>query len=221
MRTRTAVRTLALSALLGALACGGEPEQAEPAGPGPLVPFPAATGPRDVAVLTIAGMGELRLELVPELAPSNVENFVQLASEGFYDGTTFHRVVPGFMIQGGDPNSRDRDPRNDGLGGPAHKVPDEFGETSFVRGTVAMANIGYPDSAGSQFFVVLEDNRELDGDFSILGRVTSGMEVADAIAAVPRDQYGRHGPPDRPMENVVIESIRIEPGGGDAATGGP
>ena len=196
-----------------ALGCGSDeapeppPETARPAR---VVPPPPAQGPRPVAILSVESFGEIRLELIPEIAPATVENFIKLASEKFYDGTTFHRVIPGFMIQGGDPNSRNRDPRDDGKGGPGFRIEDEFSEVSHARGMVSMANTGRPRSGGCQFFIVVADTPHLDGKYSLFGRVIEGMEVADRIAAVERDVYGRHGPKDRPLENVVIGSIRIE-----------
>jgi cyclophilin family peptidyl-prolyl cis-trans isomerase len=174
------------------------------------VPPPPPQGPRPVAVITVENFGEIRVELIPELAPKTVENFIKLAGEKFYDGTTFHRVIPEFMIQGGDPNTKNRDPRDDGVGGPGYKIDDEFSEVSHVRGMVSMANTGAPRSGGSQFFIMVEDKTHLDGGYSLFGRVLEGMDVADRIANVQRDVYGRHGPNDRPLENVVIASIRIE-----------
>ena len=196
-----------------ALGCGSDeaseppPETLQPAR---IVALPPAQAPRPVAILTIERLGEIRIELLRELAPATVENFIKLASEKFYDGTTFHRVIPGFMIQGGDPNSRNRDPRDDGKGGPGYTIEDEFSEVSHVRGMVSMANTGRPRSGGCQFFIVVADTPHLDGAYSLFGRVIEGMEVADRIVAVERDLYGRHGPKDRPLENVVITSIRIE-----------
>jgi peptidyl-prolyl cis-trans isomerase B (cyclophilin B) len=163
-----------------------------------------------VAILSIENFGEIRIELIPEIAPATVENFVKLASEKFYDGTTFHRVIPGFMIQGGDPNTKNRDPRDDGRGGPGYKIDDEFSEVSHTRGMVSMANTGRPNSGSCQFFIVVSDSPHLDGNYSLFGRVIEGMEVVDRIVAVERDLYGRYGPTDRPLENVVITSIRIE-----------
>ncbi len=186
----------------------------ETAGSAPVVPPPPAQAPRPVAILSVENFGEIRFELIPEIAPATVENFIKLASEKFYDGTTFHRVIPGFMIQGGDPNTRNRDPRDDGRGDPGYKIEDEFSEVSHTRGMVSMANTGRPKSGGCQFFIVVADTPHLDGNYSLFGRVIEGMEVADRIAAVERDVYGRHGPKDRPLENVVIASIRIE--GGEA-----
>jgi peptidyl-prolyl cis-trans isomerase B (cyclophilin B) len=180
----------------------------ETAGPADVIPPPQ--GPRPVAVISVESFGEIRLELLPELAPVTVENFVKLAGEKFYDGTTFHRVIPDFMIQGGCPNTKNRDPRDDGQGGPGYTIEDEFSDVSHTRGMVSMANTGKPKSGGSQFFIVVKDSPHLDGKYSLFGRVLEGMEVADRITAVERDVYGRHGPQDRPIENVVIESIRIE-----------
>lgn len=177
------------------------------------VPVPEAKGPRDVAVIDVAGFGEIHVELLPELAPRTVAHFESLVREGFYDGTTFHRVVPGFVVQGGDPRTRDRDPRNDGTGGREQAIQLERSEVSFARGMVAMANRRTASSSGPQFFITLADQPDLDGDYALFGRVVSGMEVVDAIARTPIDKYGRHGPQDRPLEDVVMK-VRIEEGAG-------
>ena len=153
--------------------------------------------------------GTIAIELMPELAPATVAHVIALAKEGFYDGTTFHRVIPGFMIQGGDPNSRDRDPNNDGMGISDTRLNDEFGPAPFVRGVVGMGNTGRPNSSGSQFFIMHADNRSLDGRYTVIGRVVSGMDVVDAITRVPIDRIGRWGPKDRPMENVVMKRVGI------------
>ena len=153
--------------------------------------------------------GRIEIELMPELAPNSVAHVLTLAREGFYDGTTFHRVIPGFMIQGGDPNSRDRDPSNDGHGGMRERVEDERSKAPFVRGVVAMANQGRPDSSGSQLFIMHDDNRALDGRYNVIGRVRTGMDVVDAIAEVETDTVGRWGPPDRPIENVVMARVEV------------
>ncbi len=212
-----------------ALGCGGEQnETAQVPAPGA---EPAATVPEPppgtlpIATLRVRDFGEIRIELLSHVAPETVANFGKLASSGFYDGTTFHRVLPEFMIQGGDPNTKDRDPRNDGLGGPGYTIPDEFGGAPHQRGALSMANTGRPGSAGSQFFILVGDAPHLDGKHSVFGRVVDGMEVADRIVAVERDEYGRWGPPNRPRDNVVIESIRIdaaaEAAGGSPATATP
>jgi cyclophilin family peptidyl-prolyl cis-trans isomerase len=140
--------------------------------------------------------GSVELELFPDEAPKTVENFTKLASEGFYDGITFHRVIPDFMIQGGCP-------RGDGTGGPGYEFEDEPNEHRVVRGALAMANAG-PNTNGSQFFIVTaEEAPWLDGKHTVFGRVTSGQDVVDRISTVERD--GR----DRPLEPVVIESIEL------------
>jgi len=164
----------------------------------------------EVAVLSVEGKGDIVIELLVGKAPKTVENFKKLVREGFYDGTTFHRVVPGFMIQGGDPQSKDRDPRNDGSGGPGYTIPAEFNDTHHARGVVSMARRASPDSAGSQFFIMVDDAPHLDGQYTAFGKVISGIEVADAIVAVPRDNFGRYGPRDRPLEDVKM-TIRLEP----------
>ncbi|HKK49929.1 MAG TPA: peptidylprolyl isomerase [Myxococcota bacterium] len=162
--------------------------------------------------------GAIEIELLPELAPKTVTHVLALAREGRYDGTTFHRVIPGFMIQGGDPYSRDRDPTNDGQGGMDRSVEDEFSDAPFVRGVVAMANRGRPDSNGSQLFIMHADQHGLDGRYSVIGRVRSGMAVVDAITEVETDAFGRWGPKDRPIENVrmtrvqAVEPLEPEPG---------
>lgn len=172
-------------------------------------PFSWPKGPREVAVLTIEGMGEIHIALYPELAPQTVAAFKSRSADAFYEGSTFHRVIPEFMIQGGDPNTKDDDPSNDGVGGPGYSLPDEFSRASHRRGTVSMANTGQPDSGGSQFFIVHQNNPALDGKYSVFGRVVQGMDVVDAITEVDRDESGRWGPHDRPLENVVIQSVDV------------
>jgi len=167
-----------------------------------LVPACGRAPAGETAILEVEGFGEIRFELLRDVAPETVANFIELARDGFYDGTAFHRVVPGFMIQGGDPNSRDDDPRNDGTGGPGYAIDDEFNATRHERGVVSMAHKGFPRSAGSQFFIVIADAPHLDGKYTAFGRVRSGMEVVDRIAAVERDR-------DRPRQKVAMR-VRIE-----------
>ena len=155
--------------------------------------------------------------LLPELAPVAVGYFAEQVNEGLYTGTYFHRVIPGFMIQGGDPNTKDADPRNDGNGG-GGALPDEFSDLPQRRGVVSLANRGTPNTQGSQFFIVHEDSGELTGSYTAFGRVVSGIEVVDAITALEIDKYGRYGPIDRPYPvSAVIESVRFEPAAGAAA----
>ena len=140
--------------------------------------------------------GAMELELHDEDAPKTVENFKKLARDGFYDGVIFHRVIPDFMIQGGDPTGT-------GSGGPGYQFEDEFNEHGVVRGALAMANAG-PNTNGSQFFIVTTPEASwLNGKHTVFGRVTSGMDVADTIAELPRDAR------DRPHDDVVIERVQL------------
>ncbi len=140
--------------------------------------------------------GSIELELYDEDAPKTVENFKKLAGDGFYDGVIFHRVIPDFMIQGGDPTGS-------GSGGPGYEFEDEFNEHGIVRGALAMANAG-PNTNGSQFFIVTTPEASwLNGKHTVFGQVTSGMDVADKISELPRDAR------DRPHDDVVIERIEL------------
>ena len=151
--------------------------------------------------------GEIRIELMPELAPVTVAAVIELANKGYYDGTTFHRVIPQFMIQGGDPNSRDRDPSNDGYGDSSISYPDEFGQASFERGVVGMGNTGRANSSSAQFFIMHATEKSLDGRYTAIGRVIRGMEFVDSITQVEIDEVGRWGPKDRPITSVVMKKV--------------
>jgi cyclophilin family peptidyl-prolyl cis-trans isomerase len=140
--------------------------------------------------------GVIELELYPNDAPKTVDNFVKLARDGFYDSVIFHRVIPDFMIQGGDPTGT-------GTGGPGYTFEDEFNDRKVERGALAMANAG-PNTNGSQFFIVTTESAPwLDGKHTVFGRVTAGMDVADTISEVPRDAS------DKPNDDVVIESVSV------------
>jgi cyclophilin family peptidyl-prolyl cis-trans isomerase len=140
--------------------------------------------------------GPIEFELYPDDAPKTVENFVKLARDGFYDGLIFHRVIPDFMIQGGDPTGT-------GRGGPGYQFEDEFNRHKVDRGALAMANAG-PNTNGSQFFIVTADACPwLDGKHTVFGRVTSGMEIADKISELPSDSG------DKPHDDAIIESVVI------------
>jgi len=210
---------------LALLACGEAPApapdaQAESAPSSALASL--EPGPHDVAVLEMGELGTLRIELLPELAPQTVARFRELCESGFYDGTYFHRVIPGFMIQGGDPNTKNLDPRDDGRGNAGRRVPDEFSDYPHTRGTVSMANTGYSNSSSSQFFIVHQDSPNLDGRFTVFGRVISGIETVDAITRLEIDEYGRYGPKDRPYpQNATIERVRIEPADAGEQAAGP
>ena len=163
-----------------------------------------------VAVLELKERGEIRIALYPQLAPTNVESFASRAEEGYYDGVTFHRVIKDFMIQGGDPFSRDDDPANDGRGHLDQTIADEFSDAPFLRGVVAVANEGRADSGGGQFFIMHQDQRGLDGQYTVLGRVIAGIHLVDDVALTQTDIGARWGPANRPIEDIVIESVRIE-----------
>ncbi len=146
--------------------------------------------------------GNMELEFFPQKAPRHVENFIKLAKSGFYDGTIFHRVIPGFMIQGGDPNTKETDKSKYGMGGPEHRVKAEFNDTPHARGILSMARSQHPDSAGSQFFIVVKASNFLDGKYTVFGRVVKGIEVADKIVAQKRDT--RDNPLDRTEMKVRV-----------------
>ena len=139
----------------------------------------------DVIIKT--GFGNIKFNLLPDIAPETVRNFSQLAKSGFYDGTLFHRVIPGFMIQGGDPNTKNSDKSTWGQGGPGYNLKAEFNPRSHLRGIVSMARANDPDSAGSQFFIVTSDSTFLDRQYTVFGEVVDGMEIADKIVNLPRD----------------------------------
>ncbi len=143
--------------------------------------------------------GNIQIKFLPEVAPNHVKNMVKLAQEKFYDGTTFHRVIPGFMIQGGDPNSKNPDRSIHGTGGPAHRVAAEFNKTPHKRGVVSMARSADPNSAGSQFFICVADVPHLDGQYTAFGEVMSGMETVDRIVNVKRDNR------DNPLDRVEMK----------------
>jgi peptidyl-prolyl cis-trans isomerase B (cyclophilin B) len=148
--------------------------------------------------------GEIEIEFLSDLAPGHVKNFLDLARKGFYDGTTFHRVIPGFMIQGGCPNTKDAKggKGGHGTGGPGHTVKAEFNDTAHKRGVVSMARSQDPNSAGSQFFICVSDSGFLDKQYTAFGRVVRGLEVADQVVAQPRD--GRDNPNERVEMKVRV-----------------
>jgi peptidyl-prolyl cis-trans isomerase B (cyclophilin B) len=153
--------------------------------------------------------GEIELEFLSDKAPGHVKNFLDLARKGFYDGTTFHRVIPQFMIQGGDPNTRDAAGSRDrhGTGGPGYTIKGEFNDTPHRRGVLSMARAQSPDSAGCQFFICVADSHFLDRQYTAFGRVVRGLDVADKIVGAPRDS--RDNPKERiEMKVRVVESPR-------------
>lgn len=164
---------------------------------------PAAV--KEVAVIKTSE-GEMVLEFWPDVAPGHVENFKKLAKQGFYDGTCFHRVIKGFMIQGGDPNTKDESKKGSwGMGGPGYQIKAEFNDKAHVRGVLSMARSNDPNSAGSQFFICHGDPRFLDKQYTAFGKLIKGDEVLEKIATTATE------PPDRPIKRVNIDSIKIVP----------
>jgi len=149
--------------------------------------------------------GNITLKFFPDVAPGHVKNFIDLAKKGFYDGTTFHRVIPGFMIQGGDPNSKDPNKSKHGQGGPGYTIKAEFNDKPHKRGTLSMARSQNPDSAGSQFFICVKDSSFLNKQYTVFGEVESGIEVVDKIVSQPRD------PNDNPNDRIEMKVKIVEP----------
>jgi peptidyl-prolyl cis-trans isomerase B (cyclophilin B) len=170
----------------------------------PLHAAESAAGKASKAVIKTK-FGDMEIVFFPDKAPNHVQNFVKLAQSGYYNGTIFHRVIPGFMIQGGDPNTKDpKKPETYGMGGPTEKLKAEFNDTPHRRGIVSMARTNDPNSAGSQFFIVVKDSNFLDGQYTVFGEVVKGMEVADKIVSLPRNPRN-----DLPNERVEI-TVTVE-----------
>ena len=156
-----------------------------------------------IVTIEMENGGTIKAELYPEIAPNTVNNFISLINKGFYDGVIFHRVIPGFMIQGGDPNGT-------GTGGPGYSIKGEFTSNGFKndlkhdRGVLSMARTMMPNSAGSQFFIMHKNSPHLDGQYASFGKVTEGMDVVDAIANT------RRGPNDKPVEPQVMKKVTVE-----------
>ena len=153
--------------------------------------------------------GNMTLELLPGIAPNHVENFVKLSRDGYYDGTKFHRVVTGFMVQGGDPNTKTGDERSWGTGGPGWTVDAEFNDMHHERGVVSMARSSDPNSAGSQFFLMHGEAEFLDGSYTAFGRAIEGLDVLDTIANADTMQAAG-GENSKPLEPVTIQHAVVE-----------
>lgn len=194
-----AVLTTMLCLMMTFVGCGQKSESTSNE------PTSIATEP--IATIVVKDYGTITLELYPEMAPNTVNNFITLANEGFYDGLIFHRVIDGFMIQGGDPEGI-------GTGGPGYSIIGEFANNGYTentvsheKGVISMARSQNPDSAGSQFFITSEDSTFLDKDYAAFGKVISGLDVVDAIQKTSTDRN------DKPLTDVVIESVRVETNG--------
>jgi len=169
-------------------------------------PASAVPNPTNEVAVIRTSEGTMVIEFWPDVAPGHVENFKKLARQGFYDGTCFHRVIKGFMIQGGDPLTKDETQKARwGTGGPGYTIKAEFNNRRHVRGVVSMARTSDPNSAGSQFFICHADAPHLDGQYTAFGRLIRGEDVLDRIANTPTDAR------DRPLKRVHVESIRIVP----------
>ena len=161
-----------------------------------------------IVTIELENGGVIKLELYPEIAPNTVNNFLSLIKKGYYDGLTFHRVIPGFMIQGGCPNGT-------GVGGPGYVIKGEFSSNGFEnnlkheRGVISMARTNRPDSAGSQFFIMVKDSSFLDREYAAFGKVTEGMEEADKIVSVDTDRN------DKPLSPQVMKKVTVDTFGVD------
>jgi peptidyl-prolyl cis-trans isomerase B (cyclophilin B) len=166
--------------------------------------------PKEAAVIKTTH-GEMVIAFWPDVAPKTVENFKTLAKKGFYDGTCFHRIVQGFMVQGGDPNTKDPDDVSSwGTGGPGYTIKAEFNDKSHKRGVVSMARSNDPDSAGSQFFICLDEATFLDRKYTAFGELILGDDVLGRIGDAPVGMSG-NGERSRPTERIEVQSIRIVP----------
>ncbi|MGH4120427.1 peptidylprolyl isomerase [Clostridium sp.] len=151
----------------------------------------------------------IKVELYPEIAPNTVRNFVSLINSKFYDGVIFHRVIPGFMIQGGDPDGT-------GMGGPGYAIAGEFSNNEFdnalkhEKGVISMARSGDPNSGGSQFFIMVNSSAQLDGDYAAFGKVTEGIEIADKIVNTPRDENQDSPTFNRPKKDQIMKKVTVD-----------
>lgn len=163
----------------------------------------ATNGKNPIVTITMENGSEIKIELYPEIAPNTVNNFISLVNKGFYNGTIFHRVIPGFMIQGGDPEGT-------GMGGPDYSIKGEFSSNGFAnklahdRGVISMARSRYPDSAGSQFFIMVDSAPHLDGDYAAFGKVISGMETVDEIVSADRNSS------DKPYDDQIMKTVTVD-----------
>ncbi|OWR33120.1 peptidylprolyl isomerase [Saccharibacillus sp. O23] len=219
--SRTALAALLMLMLILLSACGkSAPQPASTAGTdtpaSTQAETPAAADTTEagdknpIVTIEMDNGGIIKLELYPDVAPNTVNNFVSLVKSGFYDGLTFHRIVPGFVIQGGDPDGT-------GAGGPGYAIKGEFTENGVnntlkhTTGVLSMARTGDPDSAGSQFFIMLADQPSLDGQYATFGKVLEGMEVVNAIAALPTDANGKPGSNEgATMKKVTVDTRGVE-----------
>jgi len=200
MKTRWLILAILISGFMPLIGAGAE---ATPAAENPKQEAAVVTIPPDeeVAVLETS-KGDIVLRFFPDVAPRHVLNFKKLAKEGFYNGTKFHRVIPGFMIQGGDPNTKQNNESSWGTGGPGYKVNAEFSKKPHVRGTLSMARSADPNSAGSQFFICHARASNLDGQYTVFGETVVGLDVVDKIATAPTKE-----------KNIPVDPVAINKAG--------
>ncbi|MBN3526883.1 peptidylprolyl isomerase [Paenibacillus apiarius] len=169
---------------------------------------PAADGKNPLVTIEMENGKKIELELYPDIAPNTVNNFISLVNKGFYDGLIFHRVIPGFMIQGGDPEGT-------GIGGPGYSIKGEFADNNFQNdlkhseGVISMARSASPDSAGSQFFIMVAEASHLDGQYAAFGKVTKGMETVQEIVGTPRNAQDMPDSPQK-MKKVTVDTLGVE-----------
>lgn len=198
---------LLLAILLVVTGCGKQQTEKETEGQQVAQKLPEEN---PIVTITMENNEQIVLELFPDVAPNTVANFVSLVQDGFYDGLLFHRVIPGFMIQGGDPEGT-------GMGGPGYSIAGEFSSNGFEnnlkheRGVISMARSNNPDSAGSQFFIMVDESSNLDGDYAAFGKVLEGMETVDQIVSAETDAA------DRPLEDQRIQTVKVDTKGHEYA----
>lgn len=205
---------LTLSAALCSAAANAEEKKGkdQPQAPAPSESSKAPKG-EEIAVLEVENFGTIKIQFYEDAAPGHVANFKKLVKQGFYDGTAFHRVVPGFMIQGGDPNTKSGNPDTWGMGGPGYSIKAEFNDRPHKRGVLSMARSADPNSAGSQFFICVADARFLDRQYTAFGEVIEGMEVVGKIVTTPTmgnpQQESVDRTASRPKQKVVLKKASI------------
>ncbi len=204
------MKRMLLTCLAGIALAAGNLHSQEPSPTPDMTPSPSPSAQNEVAVFKTSE-GEMVAEFWPDVAPNTVENFKKLAKQGFYDGTAFHRIIKGFMAQGGDPLTKD--PSKEarwGTGDPGYKIKAEFNKKPHEKGVLSMARSADPDSAGSQFFLCFGKVSQLDGQYTTFGRVIKGDEVLDKLANVPVTSSGS-GERSKPVNRVALESVKIVP----------
>ena len=202
-------RTL-LTCLAGVALAAGNLHSQEPTPTPDMTPSPSPSAEKEVAVFKTSE-GEMVAEFWPDVAPNTVENFKKLAKQGFYDGTAFHRIVKGFMIQGGDPLTKDESKESRwGTGDPGYKIKAEFNEKLHEKGVLSMARSAQPDSAGSQFFIMLGRAPHLDRQYTGFGKLIKGEDVLEKIGDTPVTTSGS-GERSKPTQRITVESVKIVP----------